>query len=295
MSVPVITPASAVLRGKQTQLFTADQSVVWSAGVGAISAGGLYTAPNWTTADTVTAAAGAEQGHAPVAVTGVLGYDPDNGSEGETRRNVRASEGVHLRRWTQRRSPALRFLKLNFTNRPTTEFDDVYGLWDHCYPELPIYWHDAFFDQERKYYFDGPLTYVRTGRGSWDYKLSLREVALYVPGAGAAVAGPFPFVASYGQEVESAREVLLSDADDWSRAASAVAGTTKRRFEIVFHERGRAEVLAAESFWKYYFPNRAFAFHAGQGLTGEFKPDGPFSWTYQPGGVADYKFTVREA
>lgn len=294
----VIAPAAGiVLRGNETQQFTANEPTTWEVNKGAISAGGLYTAPNRTCTDTLlaTSQTSGQTANATIAVTGVLSFDPTNGSEGATRRNVRASDGVHLRRWTERRSPALRFLKLNFSDRATAELDDVLGLWSANYPDLPLYWFDRFFNQERKYLFDGPVTYTRVGPHAYNYKLSLREVALYVPGAGTPVSSVFPYVASYGQEIERGREVLQSDADDWSRVARAEAGTDKRRFEIVFYDRAPAEVLGAESFWKYYYPNKTLQLHAGQGISGNFKIDSELAWTYQPGGLADYRFTVREA
>lgn len=52
MASPIVTPNSVTLRGKQTQLFTANQSVNWSVTGGTLSAASgastTYTAPNRT-------------------------------------------------------------------------------------------------------------------------------------------------------------------------------------------------------------------------------------------------------
>lgn len=230
-------------------------------------------------------------------ITPTLNVTPSwPGSRGATRKNVSVSEGVRARRWTVGRSPALRFYDLEFSDRPDAETSGVQALWEGNYPDLPVFWTDAFVGQERKFLFDSKFHRERAGRLFYNYKFSLREVVVYAPGAGAAIASVFPYVADYGFEFELGKDVLSSEAWDWSRAARAEEGTQKRRVELTFYGRDAAEFLAAEGFWIYHYPGRALTFqHAAQtGLTGQFVLDSEFSWEYAANSRVNYKFIARE-
>jgi hypothetical protein len=230
-------------------------------------------------------------------VTPTLNVTPTwPGSRGATRKNVSVSDAVRGRRWTVGRSPALRFYDLEFSDRPDAETSEVQALWEGNYPDLPVFWTDAFVGQERKFLFDAKFHRERAGRLYHNYKLSLREVAVYAPGSASAVSSVFPYVPDYGYEMEFGKESFSSEAWDWSRAARAEEGTQKRRVELTFYGRPAAEFLAAEGFWIYHYPGRELTFlHAAPtGLAGQFLIDSEFSWEYASNSLVNYKFIARE-
>lgn len=300
MPAPVITPAGPLaMRGNQTQQFTADQAVAWTCqSPGVITSGGLYTAPNKPGSFTVTATNVNGSDQVTVTVTPVLAYDPDVGSEGGARKIVKASEGTRRRRWTRRRSGAVRFYDLKFGERPEAETEAVLALWEACWPVAPFYWRDPMLVQERLFIFDGPVSYTRVSRGVYDYKFPLKEWVVYGPGMGVTpTSSVFPFIPDYGLELEVSAETFSSDAPDMSRAARSLAGTTKARSELGFYSRPPAELVQVEGIWNYHYPGREITFQHGSfiNLTDSYLIDSDLSWTYSEHNLVDYKFAVREA
>jgi hypothetical protein len=299
MPLPIITPPPPVaLRGLQSQLFTADQPVVWTCEEpGTITAGGLYTAPNRPGNFDISAEnAALEITDFFVTVTPVHAYDASVGSEGQTKKIVKVNESVKTRRWTRKRSGAVRFYQLQFNERPEAEYHAARALYESCWPSAPFYWRDAVLNQERLFIFDSPFSLTRVTRGIYDYKFSLKEWLTYGVGTGITpVSSIFPYVADYGLEFELAGETFSSDALDMSREARLVDGTMKARTELTFYGRTPAEFLAAEAFWNYHYPGREITFQYGAqtNLTGAYKIDSDFSWHYTEHNLVDYKFIVR--
>lgn len=306
MPAPTITPAGAALRGKATQQFAvtnAGTNIAWTCSGGAITAGGLYTAPNVNGSYTVTARRTATDGfgtlneQASVTVTVIAGLDyvPGLGSTGATKKRVDVSEGVLRRRWPVGRGPALRHYDLEFPARGTAESDEQFAVWLANYPEKPVYFTDPFLLQERKFLFDSEFSRTRVSRGVWSYGFSLREVKVYAPGSGAPVSSVLPYVPSYSFELEEGKEIFTSDAWDGSRAARALAGTHKPRVALSFLAVGKADFLGLEASWMYHYPGRALTlqYAAQTGLASEWLIDSDFSWRYSQHNMADIKFIVR--
>ncbi len=182
MAAPVITPAGPLAKkGKETQNFSANQSVTWSASGGSFTnvtaTTATWHAPNDGGNYTVTGTNGsAEATHVTVTVTGVVPAVPSWGFEVENKKKVLLFEADDGTRETRTKGPRKRTFTFTTRLRPKAEFLELETFWDAHYPGKQVYFTHPGTSVEVLYWIDSPLKEQWTITGFLSYSFVLQQV-----------------------------------------------------------------------------------------------------------------------
>lgn len=291
---PVITPASAVVRGGGVAVFIADQPVEWTTTGGSISYTGHYSPVNVTGAYTITATnASGEATTIPVAVEAVCDLTAHVGTEGETRKKVDASQSGGYARQTRRRSRSRRHVKLQADQLSKLTADSARTFFDaHAGDARRFWWHNAILDEETEVFFDSNLTLEQQSFDWFDLRVSLRELRhsrpmLAMPGH------TFPFLPDLDSQTERERLSIIDDSYSGDARAARDLGASLETLTPQFSSRPTSEFLIVERHWDYYFSGKAFYFRTSTGALVAVEFDSNLRWSAQKGGLMDYSFALK--
>jgi phage-related protein len=172
-----VTPASAALSGTQTQQFTADQAVTWSASAGTITSGGLYTPPNVTGSYTVTARnASAQTTTVAVVVTGVFPAAPSWTYSAEQDKKVLVFRPESGPRQTRAKRAKSRRFDLTANHRSRAEYLKVESFWDAHYPNKNFYFTHPDLKTTLLVFFDAKLKEEWVGENLVNWSTVIEQV-----------------------------------------------------------------------------------------------------------------------
>lgn len=138
MPAPIVTPNSDIMRGKETQVFNADQAVDWSVTGGTLSsASGVsttYTAPNRTGTYILSADNGVDPPtEVTITVTGVFPYPPSWDYSGDVDKKLFIWEPIQGPWQSNIKRGKKRTIDLTAEKRPKAEYQEVEQFWDEHY------------------------------------------------------------------------------------------------------------------------------------------------------------------
>lgn len=222
----------------------------------------------------------------------MIELSPNIPVEVETRKNVFISQSRAGLRQTTTKSGAFRFYTLNFNVRESDEYLAKLEEFDTYYPGTAFSWSNADLGASGFYYLTSELKTTVEDPNTFSYSIEVRNRDELV--ATDPESYIFPYKPNFAYDITNTRKVLLSESIGMARVGRTTSEIA-RQFQYSFKNRSLNELLDAENFWVFHYPQNQITFDDDvfdEEMTFFF--DSNFKWTVSGINLIDYTFVFTE-
>jgi len=212
--------------------------------------------------------------------------------EVETRKNVFISQSRTGTRQTTIKSGVFRFYTLNFNVRELDEYLTKVTEYNTYYPNTAFEWTNADLGANGFHQFTSELKATVQDPNTFSYSIEVRNRdGLIVTDPGSTT---FSFKPNFAYDLTNTRKVLISESIGMAHVGRSLNGVA-RQFQYSFQNRSLNELLEAENFWAFHYPQNLITFADDTfDESMSFWFDSNFKWTVKGVNLIDYTFVFTE-